>query len=39
MTDYIGKKRHTTLLLNEIFKKGVLIAVESDVLSMYVCGR
>ena len=27
---------HITLLLNEIFKKGVFIAVESDVLSIYI---
>ena len=29
----------TTLLLNEILKKGALIAVESDVLSIYIVGR
>ena len=33
------EKRRTTLLLNEIFKKEVLIAVESDVVSIYILGR
>jgi hypothetical protein len=35
---YLPFEAHT-LLLNEIFKKGALIAVESDVLSIYIVGR
>ena len=34
-----GENTSDNIIINEIFKKGALIAVESDVVSIYIVGR